>query len=103
MPEPERDDIIGGLNFASKTRHTITDPRELRMQIMRVCQRGYSIDVEELEEGLHCVAVPLFIEQLKFFGAISCSGPSVRFTPQRMAELADKLKETVEKIKQEFR
>jgi DNA-binding IclR family transcriptional regulator len=59
--------------------------------------------MEELEEGLHCVAVPLIIERLKFYGAISCSGPSVRFTMQRMAELAIKLKETAEKINQIFR
>ena len=103
LPEPKRDEIMAGLSFTGKTRNTITDPQKLRVQVRKVCERGYSIDMEELEEGLHCVAVPLFIEQLNFFGAISCSGPSARFTPQRMAELAVKLKETAEKIKQVFR
>jgi IclR family KDG regulon transcriptional repressor len=103
LPEPKRDEIMAGLSFAGKTRNTIIDPQKLRVQVRKVCERGYSIDMEELEEGLHCVSVPLFIEQLDFFGAISCSGPSVRFTPQRMAELAVKLKKIVEEIKQAFR
>jgi DNA-binding IclR family transcriptional regulator len=103
LPEPKRDKIMAGLSFTAKTRNTITNPQKLRDQVRKVCERGYSIDMEELEEGLHCVAVPLFIEQLNFFGAISCSGPSVRFTPQRMAELAVKLKKTVEEIQQVFR
>jgi IclR family KDG regulon transcriptional repressor len=102
LAEAKRDEIMAGLGFAAKTRNTITNPQKLRDQVRKVCERGYSIDMEELEEGLHCVAVPLFIEQLNFFGAISCSGPSVRFTPQRMAELAVKLKETVKKIIQVF-
>ena len=99
----KRDEIMAGLSFTAKTRNTIIDPQKLRVQVRKVCERVYSIDMEELEEGLHCVAVPLFIEPLNFFGAISCSGPSVRFTPQRMAELAVKLKKTAEKIQQVFK
>ncbi|UCH97492.1 MAG: IclR family transcriptional regulator [Candidatus Aminicenantes bacterium] len=103
LPESGRDRIISGLNFDGKTPNTITDPGKLQVQIKEVVEKGYSIDREELEEGLHCVAVPLCLAGLNFFGAISCSGPSVRFTSQRMAELAVKLKETVEEIKQVFR
>lgn len=103
LPESKRNNIINNLSFSSKTPNTITGADMLNVQVSEVCEKGYSIDREELEEGLHCVAVPLFIPQLNFFGAISCSGPSVRFTSQRMAELAVKLKETVEQIKQIFK
>ena len=103
LPGPRRDKIITGMNFEKKTLHTITDSRQLKRQIKDVCERGYSMDMEELEEGLHCVAVPLSIAELNFFGAISCSGPSVRFTPQYMAELAVNLNDTVKEIKQVFR
>jgi DNA-binding IclR family transcriptional regulator len=103
LPESKRDEIMSGLSFVAKTPHTITDPQKLRDQVRKVCERGYSIDMEELEEGLHCVAVPLFIERLNFIGAVSCSGPSVRFTPQRMAELAVKLKEVIKQVEQVFR
>ena len=103
LPKSRRDTIMAGMNFEKRTPNTITDPRQLNAQIEDVSQKGYSMDMEELEEGLHCVAVPLFIEELNFFGAISCSGPSVRFTSRYMAELADHLKNTVKEIKQVFR
>lgn len=103
LPEPRRESLIRQLHFEKKTPHTITDADELRRQVETAITNGYSSDCEELEEGLYCVAVPLHIEELNFYGAISCSGPSVRFTPERMEELAAKLKETVIQIKKLFK
>jgi DNA-binding IclR family transcriptional regulator len=103
LPESLRETIISRLNFARKTPHTITEPELLRNHMEKVWTEGYSTDYEEFEEGLHCVGVPLLIGQLNFYGAISFSGPSVRFTPQRMAELAVKLKETADEIREMFR
>jgi IclR family acetate operon transcriptional repressor len=102
LPEPLRETIIGQLDFEVRTPNTITDPGVLRTQVEKVWTDGYSTDDEEWEEGLRCVAVPLFIEELNFYGGISCSGPTVRFTPQRIKELAEKLKETVEEITKSF-
>jgi IclR family acetate operon transcriptional repressor len=102
LPETLVDDSIRRLNFVKKTSHTITNPETLRKQVNRVGVDGYGTDYEELEEGLHCVAVPLLIESMNFYGSISCSGPSVRFTPQRMEELARQLKLTADEIKKLF-
>jgi DNA-binding IclR family transcriptional regulator len=102
LPEGIRGPVLRALSYKQKTPKTIAEPRELQAQVDHVCEQGYSVDMEEMEEGLHCVAVPLFIPGLNFYGAISCSGPSVRFTSQRMAELARKLNETVDRIKQLF-
>lgn len=103
LPESLCETIINGLHFEKRTRHTITDPQELRTHVEKVWQDGYSTDCEEFEEGLHCVAVPLLLEELDFYGAISCSGSTVRFTTQRMAELAGKLKETTKEIRNLFK
>lgn len=102
LPQSLRDSVIRNLTFERKTPQTITDPAILREQVEQVRERGYSTDCEELEEGLHCVAVPLFIPSLTFYGAISCSGPTVRFTNQRMAELASNLNRTVADIRALF-
>lgn len=103
LPESLRDTIISRLNFERKTPHTIIEPEVSRNHIEKVWADGYSTDYEELEEGLHCVGVPLLLEKMNFYGAISFSGPSVRFTPQRMAELAVKLKETANEIQEMFK
>ncbi|MCP4152110.1 MAG: IclR family transcriptional regulator [bacterium] len=94
--------LLKQLEFEKKTDNTITEPAVLRKQIEAVWENGYSTDYEELEEGLFCVAVPLLIEKFNFYGAISCSGPNVRFTPEYMTKMAAKLKETVVEIKKQF-
>jgi IclR family KDG regulon transcriptional repressor len=100
LPESERNAIISRLDLVKGTKNTIADPQKLRAYIEDVNKRGYSLDIEELEVGMHCVAVPLSLPEINFFGAISFAGPSVRFTWARMAELAEKLKETVTIIKE---
>jgi len=100
LPEPRREEIIAGLDFKVYTPKTITDPDILRIQVGEVAARGYSTDIAELEEGLNCVAVPLWVPHLNFTGAISTSGPSVRFTTERIAELAGRLQGTVAKIQE---
>ncbi len=102
LPDELCETIIANLKFEKKTPATITDPELLKKHIADVRAKGSGTDYEELEEGLYCVAVPLMIRQLNFYGAISFSGPSARFTPQWMAELAVKLKETASEIKELF-
>jgi len=99
LEETEREAIISRITLEKKTSHTISDPGMFKARIETERVRGYFLDIEEMEVGLHCVAVPLALSELRFYGAISFSGPSVRFTRQRMSELALKLKETSEKIK----
>ncbi|PSQ05486.1 IclR family transcriptional regulator, partial [Halobacteriales archaeon QS_5_68_33] len=50
---------------------------------------GYGIDNEENIEGLRCVAAPVRTDD-GVLGAISMSGPSSRFTEERLhGELSD--------------
>ncbi len=102
LPETTRESTINRLAFTAKTPRTVTDPAVLRAHVEEARQKGYSTDYEEVEEGLICVAVPLHIKELEFYGAISCSGPTVRFNEARIRELAVKLKETAEVIKKRF-
>lgn len=102
LPDELRDATIDSLAFESRTPHTITDRTVLMRHIEKVWKDGYATDREELEEGLHCVAVPLLIDSFGFFGALSLSGPSARFTEVLMAELAAKLNRAVREIKHIF-
>jgi DNA-binding IclR family transcriptional regulator len=102
LPREKRDRLLSEMVLAPITRFTITRKSELIKQIEIINTRGYSVDNEEFEEGLKCVAVPLHIAHFDFFGAISLSGPSFRFTPATIKKLANHLKTTVEDIKKEF-
>ena len=62
------------------------EPSEIRA-------RGYAIAVDELEVGLAALAAPVLGPEGFALAALSISGPSIRLTPDRIAELAPTLVE----------
>ncbi len=101
LPENQVDSILEKIRLEKKTDNTIVKKEELLEEIKKTKERGYSIDNEEFEEGLRCVAVPIKLEKIGFYGAISVSGPVTRFTENAISELAKKLKKIKEKILKE--
>ncbi|MHC1787082.1 MAG: IclR family transcriptional regulator [Christensenellales bacterium] len=55
--------------------NTITEPDDFEREFAAIRQFGYSLDNEESEEGLFCVAVPVRDKQGRVYAAISLSGP----------------------------
>jgi IclR family acetate operon transcriptional repressor len=53
----------------------------------RVRANGFAIAVDELEEGLTAIAAPVFGETGDAIAALSVSGPTLRLTPERLAEI----------------
>jgi DNA-binding IclR family transcriptional regulator len=58
-----------------------------------ITERGYAVAVDELEQGLSALAAPIFGPDGDVVGALSISGPSIRLTRERIAELAPALVE----------
>jgi DNA-binding IclR family transcriptional regulator len=56
-------------------------------------KRGYATAVDELEHGLSALAAPIFGTGSHAVAALSISGPTIRFTPDRIAELVPALLE----------
>ncbi len=64
------------------TENTITDKVKMKEEITKIQKNGYSIDNEEIEVGLICIAAPIFNFRHRLIGAISISGPSTRMTKE---------------------
>ena len=62
----------------SLTKKTITDPDRLRLQLNQARLNGYAMDDGEIEEGLICVAAPIYDLNRQIIGAVSISGPDYR-------------------------
>lgn len=71
-----------------RTANTITDPERLRAELGKVRQRGYAIDDVENEEGIRCVAAPVFDHHGDLVGGISVAGPDTRLTRGVADEIA---------------
>jgi DNA-binding IclR family transcriptional regulator len=67
--------------------NTVTDPAQLRAELDRVRTNGYATAIDELEPGLAAMAAPVRAARGDVVAAISITGPTLRMTPARIAEL----------------
>ena len=93
--EPE---LLEHLDLSKETSTSITDPIELQAELEVVRHRGFALDNEELVPGVFCAAVPVFGPHHQVLGAVSISGPVVRFSRDRAFQTAPHLKEAGERI-----
>ncbi len=70
-------------NYALKkyTANTITDLDALLEELAKIREKGYAVDIEEHEQGVACIAAPVF-DHRGIAAAISISGPSNRLLDQ---------------------
>jgi IclR family acetate operon transcriptional repressor len=72
--------------LASFTPKTLSTLPALARDLAETRERGWSVDDEERNEGMRCVAAAIFNEFGEPLGGVSVSGPTVRVTPERVAE-----------------
>ena len=87
LPEAEISQVLAS-PMTSFTRCTITDPAVLRAELEEIRTNGYAVDNMEHEFGIRCVAVPIFDSSGKVIGAVSASGPSLRFDPDAVVRIS---------------
>lgn len=75
------------------TRHTIVDPEKLLADLEQIRAQGYSVDREEILDGVICFAVPLRFSPVPS-DAFSCSVPIERMRPGREEEIVEALRRT---------
>jgi DNA-binding IclR family transcriptional regulator len=96
----EIDNLLKNKELISYTKNTITNVSELKKELKVIKQKGYAIDNEEINEGVKCIAVPIFDYTGSSIGAISISGPTFRM--KNTEEKADKLMDTAKKISRQL-
>ena len=90
VDEPDRDGLLDK-PLRRYTPHTVTSLATLTEDLARVRRDGYATSFEQLEAGLHAVAVPVFDSRGEVVAAISASGPSFRLTRRRAEEIVPDL------------
>ena len=95
-----RDDeikIIASKPMKKYTESTITDESKLLEELKHIKTCGYSIDNMEHEYGIKCVAVPILKSGIAI-GAISISGPSLRFDDETIKKYANLIANEINNI-----
>ena len=78
QPGGEREKLLAALELAPQTPRTITDLAELRRECQRVVAQGFGTDWAEADEGIHCVAAPVFFHHAQLAATVWVSAPSRR-------------------------
>ncbi len=85
-------------DLVMRTKCTITDPARLAEEIETTQRRGYAFDDEENDEGVRCIAAPVYDYTGMTIAAIGISGPTVRVTYKRVPELAQQVIDTARRL-----
>jgi DNA-binding IclR family transcriptional regulator len=72
----------------ARTRRTITAAEALRAECARVVRQGYALDSEEYEEGVRCLAAPVWGSGGVLVGAIGVSASTSALAEPRISEIA---------------
>jgi DNA-binding IclR family transcriptional regulator len=80
LPTVDRDAIIDGLALVQLSPNTLTSRDALVENLETIRQRGWSVDMEELEVGLRCIGAPVRDGGGHVIAAIAILGPRHRMT-----------------------
>lgn len=98
LPAQDRADLLAEAGLKKVTSRTITAKTKLEKNLAEARERGYAWTLEELEIGLHAMAAPVRNRDGDVIAALSASGPSYRFTEERLHELSPVLLKGAEEI-----
>lgn len=98
FPEEKLNAFFKEAELNSFTPNTFTKEDELRKELKTIRGQGYAFDNEEHEEGIRCVAAPIFNHQGEVIYAISATGPVSRMSVEKANNSISLVKETAQKI-----
>ena len=85
------------IKFNQYTTNTITDIKTLNEELTIIKNRGFSIDNKEYQDGMSCIAVPLFNKENILIGAVGISGSSFRLKDNKLNEIGELISDIVSK------
>lgn len=88
LHRPRLDTLYAKARPDKRTPHTLVTLPEIRREADLTAKRGYSLDDEEFNLGVRCLAAPVFSSDGVCVAAIGITAATVRFTRERIPEIA---------------
>lgn len=98
LPSTERNKILDKIELSKLTDKTITDKKQLEIELNKIEQKGMSWDREENEKDVRCIAAPIKDYQGRVVAAVSISRPAYRVNKKNQDHLQEELIATCQKI-----
>lgn len=88
MEAGRRNRLLSREQLTEFTEHTIIDVDALLEDLLAIRERGHSVDDEERNVGMRCIAAPVFDFNGEAVAGISVSGPASRVSREETERLA---------------
>ena len=83
-PSSQVDAYLDRTPLTRQTPHTLVDREKLLHELAHIRTQGYSVDNQEMEEGVRCVAALIADHRGEPAGVVSISGAAMRIAPQKI-------------------
>jgi len=98
MPRDQLEEVLRKTGLPTFTPKSISKPDELFTDLERIRQRGWSIDDEERNIGMRCLAAPVWNEFGEAIAGLSISGPTDRLNVEKLGEFGPSVKRAAAKL-----
>lgn len=98
LPEDQVRKLVEQAGLIQFTEHTVTDPNRLLDELATTRARGWSFDREERYLGMSCIGSTIHDRNGQPVAAVSISGPSTRFTDDKIAVFGAAVKQAASEI-----
>lgn len=94
--------LLDSYDFFVQTAHTITNKETYLEELQKVATQGFATDQEENEDGVYCIAVPVYDHSGSVIAAISMSFALSMITEETKVQTVKRLKESALLISQQM-
>ena len=91
-------ELYGNATPSKRTPKTKTTLASLNDEVEATLKRGYSLDDEEFNRGVRCLAAPVFDADGTVAAAVGITASTVRFTEERIPEMAAAVKDAATEL-----
>jgi DNA-binding IclR family transcriptional regulator len=102
LPAAERSALLKGLKFTRYNERTLDTRAKFEAELEIVRAQGYSVDLAEVIDGLHCVGAPIFDHRGYPIAALWVTGPSFRFPKSALPRMGGKVVAAAAQISRRF-
>jgi len=102
LKEEEQRKILIGYRYVVQTPNTITNEADFLKELTKVRNAGYSVDNQENEPGVRCIAVPILNHKAQVIAAISISTLVSRVDDEQLRQFLLLLQQAAAEISQQM-
>ncbi|WP_170560560.1 HTH-type transcriptional regulator BhcR [Ruegeria atlantica] len=98
MDDDRLNRLLTNLELQAFTDRSITNPEALKKDLAAVRAQGFSVDNEEKNMGMRCIAAPVFDINREAVAGISVSGPTSRVSESEIERLSRPVMEAAQQL-----